>query len=175
MKKILVKVGVIFNHLNAGFIWLTAVLLAFAWLSVCFEVFSRSLLNRPTQWTLEISEKILVFITFLGAAWLLKKDGHIKINMFVMWLPPKAQRMLNFFTSLISCIACLVVVWYSVQVVWEQFQMDFRDATVLELPLGPLYIVIPVGFFLLSVQLYRNAHGYLISSKLSQTEKRGKA
>jgi len=101
-------------------------------------------------------------MTFLGAAWLLKEGGHIKIDLMVMWLSPKAQAILNIITSALSAIACLVILWYGTQVVWEQFVMDFHDATTLALPQGPIYIVIPLGFFLLFVQFLRNINMYIL-------------
>jgi TRAP-type C4-dicarboxylate transport system permease small subunit len=170
MKKLFVKFGTIFDSLNGLLLWITAILLAVGWFSVCYEVFSRSMLDSPTKWSLEIIEKSLVFITFLGAAWLLKEDGHVRIDLFVMWLPPRAQMILNIATSVLSAIACLVVFWYGSQVVWEQFQMGYRDPTVLELPQGPIYLVIPFGFFLLFVQYLRRAYGYLISRRSQQSE-----
>jgi len=162
MKKTLVKIGTIFDLVNKFFVWFIAILLTFGWLSVCYDVVMRSLLNRPTIWTLEINQKILVFITFLGAAWLLREGGHVRIDILVNWLPKRALTIINFMTSLLSAIACLVVVWFGVLVVWEQFQMDYRDPTVLALPQGPIYIVIPLGFFLLFVNFIRITYGYVM-------------
>jgi TRAP-type C4-dicarboxylate transport system permease small subunit len=170
MKKLFSALGKTFDKVNGFLLWLTAILLAIGCLTVFYEVISRSLLNKPTQWSLEIIEKILVFMTFLGAAWLLKEDGHIRIDMFVLRLPPRVQIALNFTISVLSALACLAIVWYGSQVVYDQFRMGYREATVLELPQGPLYIVIPFGFFLLFVQFVRRAYGYLISRRSPQSE-----
>ena len=56
-------------------------LILFACLIVSYEVFMRYFLNSPTSWTLEISEYCLLWITFLGTAWLLREDGHVKVDL----------------------------------------------------------------------------------------------
>ena len=67
-----------------GFDWLLKllanagmVLLFLMMLSVCWEVFSRYYLGRGTAWVIEFSEYSILFMTFLGTAWLLRKDGHV--------------------------------------------------------------------------------------------------
>ncbi|MBW2609965.1 MAG: TRAP transporter small permease [Deltaproteobacteria bacterium] len=162
MRKLLTKSGVVFDYINSGLVWLLAALAAFCWFSICYEVLLRYFLNRPTIWALSIVEKILAIITFLGAAWLLKKGGHVKIDVLELFLPKRWQMVLEGITSVLSALVCFVLTWYGAQVVIEQFQTGSHDPTVLALPQGPFYMVIPIGFFLLFIQYLRNAYGCLV-------------
>ena len=102
------KVGNIFNHCNRALALVAGVVTVFVMLAINYEVFMRYFLNRPTLWTLEISEYSLVYITFLGAAWVLRKDGHVKIDLLVRVLKPRSQIILNFrFEGTIPCASCL--------------------------------------------------------------------
>lgn len=171
--KVLVKASAILDHIIDYLVWLAAILLIFGWLSVCFEVLMRYFLNRPTVWTLEITENILVWVTFLGTAWLLRREGHVKIDFLILRLKPIRQAIINSITSISCAIICLAVAFYGVQVVWNQFQRSLVFSTILELPMAPFYIVVPIAFFLLCIQFLRRTYGYLAGWRLLQAKKEG--
>ncbi|MDP6179526.1 MAG: TRAP transporter small permease, partial [Desulfatiglandales bacterium] len=100
----LAKIGSILDKIIKFFSFLAGVILAFILLSVCLEVLMRYFLNRPLQWVVELTEYALLFITFLGTAWLLKREGHIKVDVFLTLFSPKAQAGLKIFSYLIGII-----------------------------------------------------------------------
>ena len=171
--KLLVKAAATFDHLLDFLIWLAGALLIFGWLSVCFEVFMRYFLNRPTIWVIDITEHILVWITFLGTTWLLRREGHAKIELLTLQLRPRARIVINSITSILCAIICLVVAWYGVRVVWQHFHTGIIFPTILELPKAPLYLVVPIGFFLLFIQFLRRTYGYLAGWRLPQATNKG--
>ena len=59
---------------------LAGVLIMFVMLATSTDVTMRYFLNRPIVWLMEVSEAILVYITFLGCAWVLKRDAHVRID-----------------------------------------------------------------------------------------------
>jgi len=63
-------------------------------------------------------------------------------------------------SSIIGILICLVLVWYGIQVSWQFTAEGISDPTILELPKGPILIIIPLGSFLLLIQFLRNIHGY---------------
>lgn len=130
-------------------------------LTTVYDVVMRSLLDRPTQWVIEVSEICLVGITFLGAAWVLRSEGHVKIDIFLLRLDPKRQALLNSITSIVGIIICLVVAWYGAKVTLDHFERGIRSPTQLAPPAFPDYLVISLGSFFLAVQFLRRAYGYL--------------
>jgi len=173
--KLLVRAGAIFDNINILLFWLAAVLVAFAEFAVCYDVFMRYFLNKPTIWAGEITENIIVWLTFLGAAWVLKNEGHTKIDVLANRLGPKAQAVLNSSIYILCGIACLVVAWYSGQVVWHQFQEGIHTHTRLSLLMWPIYIVIPISLFLLFIQFLGNSYKYLAVWRLPQATMRDDA
>lgn len=160
--KLLAKVNAIFDRTIGLLALVAAFLIVFMMLSVATEVsIMRLLLNHPQVWVVDITEQSLLFITFLGTAWLLKREGHVKMDLVLTQLNPRAQVVINTITSIIGIVICLIVTWYGTQTTWEQ--LGIRSATLLELPRAPLLAVIPVGSFLLSLQFLRRTHHYLRS------------
>jgi len=157
----LVKIGRILDKIMEIFSFLAGLILAFILLSVCLEVFMRYFLNRPLQWVVELTEYALLFITFLGTAWLLKRDGHINVDIFLSLLSSRNRAGLKIFSSLIGIIVSFCLVWYGVAVSWEHFQDGIYNITLLEFPKAPLLAIIPIGSLILLAQFIRRAYGSL--------------
>lgn len=141
--------------------YLSIGLLVFAWLSVCSEIVMRYFLNRPLVWVVEISEYILLYITFLGAAWLLRNEGHVSVDIVPMLLGPRNEAMVNVITSILGATSCLVLTWYAGQSTWSHWQKGVFDLKFLTLPMVLLLAPIPIGSFLLSIQFLRRTNAYL--------------
>lgn len=152
---------------------LAGVLLVFVLLSVCAEVVMRYLFNRPIVWVIEISEVILLYITFLATAWLLKKGGHVKVDILLNRLNPRTQALLSIISCTVGVIVSLCFVWYGAQVTWDHFQRGYFEPTLLEIPSAALVAIIPVGGFLLLTQFLRDAHRYLRSWRVSPDREQG--
>ena len=58
------------------------VLIILIMLCVCVDVIMRYFFNSPLFWVVELGEYAMLYITFTGAAWLLKTDGHVTIDIF---------------------------------------------------------------------------------------------
>jgi C4-dicarboxylate transporter DctQ subunit len=142
---------------------LAGILLIFSLLSINMEVASRYFLGRPMGWVTEISEYSLLYITFLAAAWVLKREGHVRMDIVLNYLSPRTQIMLDVFTSVISAIVCFILSWFGIKVTYELFQTAYFTPTVLELPKFIIVAIIFIGSILLLIQFLRRTSGHLSS------------
>jgi len=169
--KLLTKAGIIFDRTINYLAFMAAVLIIFTMLSVGAEVVMRYFLRRPMIWVMEITEISLLFVTFLGTAWLLKREGHVKVDIVTGHLNPRAQDLLGIISSIIGIIVCLVLVWYGIHVSYDYIQGGLYEPTLLELPKGPLLTIIPIGSFLLLIQFVRRTYGHLQHFRASPNKK----
>jgi len=143
-------------------------------LSVSVGVAQRYLLNRTIPWLLEVTEYILLFMTLLAAAWVLKKEGHVKLDLVLNYLSPRNQALINTITSLIGAGVFLVVTWYSIETTLKLFQLGFYEPeTILQTRKWILVAVIPLGSFLLFIQLLRRSHSFLRRWRWAPDEEEG--
>ena len=147
---------------------LAGLLLIFSLLSISMEVASRYFLGRPMGWVTEISEYIMIYITFLAAAWVLKQEKHVKMDIVLDRLSPKTQSVFNIFTSGMSAIVCLILSWYGAKVTLELFQTGYFTPTILELPKFIIVGIICIGSILLLIQFMRRTYNYLSSWRASR-------
>ncbi|MBW2609306.1 MAG: TRAP transporter small permease [Deltaproteobacteria bacterium] len=148
------------------------VLLFMMMLAVCWEVFTRYFLGRGTIWVIELSEYTMLYMTFLGTAWLLKNEGHVEMDIIMAFLNPRTQRFLKVTTSIISGLLCLLLTWSGIEVAVDHLQRGLHQPTLVAPPDFPIFIVIPIGFFLLFVQFMRRAHGFLIVKEPKKEKER---
>lgn len=150
------------------FIFLAGILFIYLMLSVFIEaVILRYFLGITTDWIREVAQYTLLFMTFLGTAWVLRNEGHVKMDLLLERLKPKPQALMNIITSVVAAIACLVVAWYGVRVTWDDIQTGYYMASALQPSSWFLMLIIPIGSFLLFIQFLRRISGFLRSWRAS--------
>jgi len=130
---------------------------------ICASVIMRYFFRMPLGWSIEISEYMLFFIAFLGAAWLLKNDGHVKIDLLTNNLPLLPQIFFKIWTSFLSAFICLVITYYGTISTIDHFHRGIPVIQALAIPKYLLLWVIPVGTLLLLIQSIRD-----ISSNINE-------
>jgi TRAP-type C4-dicarboxylate transport system permease small subunit len=155
----------LFNKITDGAAFAAGVVLAFITLIVCIDVFMRYFLNRPVQGAMETSEFGLTFLTLLASAWLLRKDKHVRMELLLHKLKPRTQAWVNSITSMICVLTCVLVFYYGLIVVVDRFKTGHRLMTTLEPLSYPLMAIVPVCFFLLTIQFILEAHRYFQEAK----------
>ena len=126
----------------------------------CIELFMRYFFNRPQIWAVEVTEYTMLYITFLGTAWLLREEGHVRIDLLLSFLAPNSQAFLNTITSILGAIVCSVIAFYGSWSTWLHYQKALTTFSAMELLKWPFLIVIPFGSLLLLIQFIRNAFAY---------------
>ncbi len=151
----------------------SAVILVLVMFAVLYEIFMRYFLNRPTLWVPEYTEVSLLFIVFLGTTWLLKKERHVSMDIVLTRLTPRTQTMVNIITSIIAAIVFLVVAVYGVEATWDAFIAGTRRSAMLRTPAYLIMFIIPVGSFMLFIQLLRRTYGYLREWRAAPDQEQG--
>lgn len=134
----------------AGYLSALALLLATA--AMMHGVLSRYLLGRPTVWQTEVSIYLLIFVTFVGAAYGLKHHAHVGVDLLVERLPLRAKLVTRIVTAILATVVVLVVIWTSFHTWWEAVEGGFRSPTALRAPLSVAYAILPLGMLLVLFQ-----------------------
>jgi TRAP-type C4-dicarboxylate transport system permease small subunit len=124
---------------------------------VCAEVVTRYIFNRPLGWVTEIGSYVLLYVTFLVAAWVLRGEGHVAMDTITNLFRPKTQSLIKAVTSSVSAFVCLVLAWFGLKVSWDLLQAGYFTPTMLELPKWFLTAIIFLGSLLLAIQFIRRA------------------
>jgi TRAP-type C4-dicarboxylate transport system permease small subunit len=162
--KTLEYLGKLFDVITDALAFIAGVILILIMISVSLDVVMRYFLKAPMLWVDELSEYGLLYITFMGTAWLLKQEGHVAVDLIDNVVSLKGRKRLTIFSSVVGMFVCAVVTYFGVEVTWSLFARGIYNPTMLEIPRGVLVAVIPLGTFLLCVQFVRRIVASLIDS-----------
>jgi TRAP-type C4-dicarboxylate transport system permease small subunit len=102
-----------------GFALVAGALVVLLTLLIVCDVAARYLRWFSLTWALEASEYMLYAITFLGAPWVLREEGHIAVELLVERLSPPARARVRRLTDTIGATVCALLLAYSSLVAWR--------------------------------------------------------
>ena len=151
------KIIRIFDWLLDAGAALSGALLVAVMLLTSVKVFFRYGLREGLLGVDQISGTLLVYIAFLGAAWVLRREEHVTIDLLVTRLRPKTRGRLTCVNSVVGALICLVVTFYGTVEAVTSWQRGILIPAEIEIPRVINLGVIPLGTFLLSLQFMRRA------------------
>jgi TRAP-type transport system small permease protein len=138
--------------------WAVIVLLAAMALMVFANVALRFTTDYSILWVEEASRFTMVWLTFVGAGLVLRYGGHIGIDSLQQAAPRFAPFIRAAIVAVMTLFFCAMVVIGTryATLTWAQ------TTPVLEIPVGAVYLAMPVGFALMLVHLALMAHGFVV-------------
>jgi TRAP-type C4-dicarboxylate transport system permease small subunit len=137
--------------------WIVIGILAAMAVMVFANVALRFLTDHSILWVEEVSRYLMIWLTFLGAGIVLRYGGHIGIDALQERLPRHAALIRGvIFVFLLAFFG--VMVWLGVRyamLTWGQ------TTPVMQIPVGAVYLAMPIGFVLLIVHLLVMAAPYV--------------
>lgn len=89
---------------------------------ILVDVAARYLRLFALSWGLEASEYMLYAITFLGAPWVLREEGHIAVELVVERLAPGPRRVVRRVADLLGASVCLLLFYFACRVAWRSYE-----------------------------------------------------
>ena len=141
---------------------LVIALLAAMAIMVFANVVLRFLTDHSILWVEEASRYAMVWLTFIGAGPVLRYGAHIGIDTLERALPRHARIIRATIFALLSIFFAVMIVVgirYSM-LTWAQ------TTPVLEIPVGAVYLAMPVGFALMLAHLAIMAREFIARHKV---------
>lgn len=150
-------IGRSLDRLLGFFAFLAGVLLVLMMLATVLKVAMRALFNEGMLGIDQISGTLMVYITFLGAAWVLRQDAHVSVEILTSSLRLTVRRLVQVAGSVVGAVACLALAYLSTRAVLLSIERGIVVAAELEIPRAVNLAVIPLGCFLLGIEFIRRA------------------
>ena len=114
-----------------------------------WQVFARQVLNSPSTWSEELAKITFVWLSFLGAVYVLGERGHIAVDFAVRKTPIALQKItaiiVELTTFFFAIVALLIGGYYASSIAWGQ------NLTALPLSIGWVYLVMPISGVLMAL------------------------
>ena len=136
---------------------LAGVLLVFISAAMCYTIFMRFVFRQTTIWIVPVSEYVLLWAVFLGTTWLLKEGGHITTDVIYTHLNEKTKRYLDCIIAVIGGLACAMLFSLGIVHTYDCLIHGVTDVRAFTVPKSVVFIIIPIGSILLTIQFFRIA------------------
>lgn len=137
---------------------LMAIALVVMLCSMVYQVFGRYVLDHAPSWSEELARYLMVWLTMLGSAAVLRSGGHISVTTLVDALGPTALAVVLAMRDAAMVAASGVLAWWGI--LFAQMN-SVQESAAMEIPMSIPYAALPVGagLIVLMVLLARLAGG----------------
>lgn len=151
----------ILNYISVVAIFITAI-----W--IFGDVLGRFIFNQPIPGTTELVKTAILAIVFLGVAYTLKKDGHIRATVLVRYLSPKVRAWFEIFGCLIGILIFILLAVYGWEAAIKAWRVKEFEGVQLRVPTYPSRFIMVLGSVLMSIQYTINLVQNIIQIKSIQ-------
>jgi TRAP-type C4-dicarboxylate transport system permease small subunit len=121
--------------------WITIALGA----SIVALVFTNVVLHQAGHdmaWTTELTQLLMVWVTFMGGAAAAQRGEHIAITELVDFLAPRPHQWADAMAQLVAAFVLCVLIWYGMELVQAAW---VDEMSVLGWPISIEYLGLPIG------------------------------
>ncbi len=128
-------------------------------ISVILSVLMRNFGLQPFAWLFTSAEYGLLYMTMLGAPWLVREKGHVHIELVTAALPEKTRKLLSRGVALLCVLVCAILAWKGLDLLLTNIERADYDVRAYYFPRWILTISFPVSFGLMAVEFSRFVFG----------------
>lgn len=133
-----------------------SVVLALVSVSIIVNIVGRAM-GHQFAWASELSGYGVVCATYLGLAYVLREGRHVKVELLTERLSPRARAVMRILgDDLFTVVFSVIIVWKSLGLT-QVARQSGMVTPLLELPVWPLTLALPVGVALFGLEAAADA------------------
>jgi TRAP-type C4-dicarboxylate transport system permease small subunit len=130
---------------NKVFIFIASVMMAALMIIVCVDLTLRYVFNSPLIWGTEVTEILLLYITFLGAAQVFREDSHVVIDILLVLGSSRRKKILGLISCAFVGLVAAILVYYGFSATYNHYSRGVFNPTIIETPIALIIAIIPIG------------------------------
>lgn len=145
-----------------AFFWMLAIV-------VFLQFFTRYVLNDSLAWTEEIARYLLISVTFIGAGMAARKNTHIHVEFFYVYLGPKSAFALSTAVDVVRILFFGYAAWLG----WKVTNiMQYQRMVVIDWPMSIVFGIGALGFAILTLRSIQTAIRHWLDGESALTRVR---
>ncbi|MGE4335440.1 MAG: TRAP transporter small permease [Pigmentiphaga sp.] len=124
-------------------------------IGIGIDVLLRAVRGQGLPWLIDLAEYAMLGMTFLGAPWVLRRGGHIAIEIAVMALPARQREFTRRGVCLLGALICAIMAWAGTLATLEAAQRGSLVFKALVFPEWWTLVVIPFSLGLCAFEFLR--------------------
>lgn len=143
-------------HAMAG---IAGFMLIWLMISVILSVVMRNAGLQPFAWLFTSAEYAILYMTMLGAPWLVREKGHVHIELVTAALSGPVRRIVSRTVAGLCVAVSLVLAWKGAELFLGNIARNDLDVRAYYFPKWILTIAFPVSFGLMAIEFSRFVFG----------------
>lgn len=123
--------------------------------SVVTSVVMRNAGMQPFAWLFTSSEYALLYMTMLGAPWLVREKGHVHIELLTSALPARAQDIVSRLVAVACVLVSVVLAWKGAELMMTNIARNDYDVRAYYFPRWILTASFPLSFSVMAIEFAR--------------------
>lgn len=138
---------------------LAGAMLVWLMVSVIASVFMRNAGLQPFAWLFTSAEYGLLYMTMLGAPWLVREKGHVHIELVTAILPDNLRQIVSRLVAFLCVLVCLILAYEGWQLLMKNLARNDFDVRAYYFPRWLLTVTFPLSFGLMVIEFSRYVFG----------------
>ncbi|MBU2359987.1 MAG: TRAP transporter small permease [Alphaproteobacteria bacterium] len=138
---------------------IAAAMLVWLMISVIVSVVMRNSGLQPFAWLFTSSEYAILYMTMLGAPWLVREKGHVHIELVTAALPAPVRRVVSRLVAAACVLVTVILAWKGAELCLGNIARNDLDVRSYYFPKWILTIAFPVSFTLMAIEFSRFVFG----------------
>jgi TRAP-type C4-dicarboxylate transport system permease small subunit len=144
----------IFDRIDEAFFFLAKIGVFLMMLLTTIDSLGRYFFHHPIAGAYEFSEKyLMVAIVYLSISYVMKLDGHIRVDIVIEKFPVKIQNALNSIYYLLGAGLMFVIGYQGMLATLEAWENNYVGAGVIAWPTWASVIFVPIGTYMFALRL----------------------
>ena len=134
---------------------IVVVLMALMSVLIGVQIFMRYVMGASLSWSEELSRYFFIWATYIGIAYAVRKDAHIRVTMGTDLLSARGQAYVRVLTHIVFGAFALFVMYQGWFMVEKTLRFGQKSAS-LGIPMGIIYLAPFTGFLLVLLRLIQS-------------------
>lgn len=138
---------------------------------ITIAVLLRYYFNLSVGWSTELAEYFIYTAVVLAAPWVLKRDAHVVVDIFIINLTPEARRKVAIFINVLGAAIGLAFFYYSLLATWENYVKGTETIRIMPIPRYLPLMFLPIMSLLFFFQFLKKVWAGIFPKAGSKGEK----
>ena len=126
---------------------------------VLFHNLTRNIGIQPWAWLFTSAEYGILYMTMLGAPWLVRERGHVHIELVTAARSPRLRRIVSRGVAAACVAVSLILAYYGLELFLTNVERNDYDVRAYFYPRWLLTITFPVAFSFMAIEFARFVFG----------------
>jgi TRAP-type C4-dicarboxylate transport system permease small subunit len=143
------------NVVNRALAAVSGIVLGLTTIAIAADVIARTVAIEPPPWTIAGSEFVMLYVTVLGAPYMVRIKGHVFVEALIMNFPGGVRRAVEKLIYALCLGVSLFLAWFALGATINAFATHDYDMRGFDMPWGWIYGPMTLGIVLTALEFLR--------------------